>query len=80
MKVKEFRQAIDLYNESISIEEDSATFANRAQAYLKLKDYRRCIEDANKALSLKSDYVKAYFRRGQAYQFLEKFEDAIADF
>ena len=61
MKSKEFRAAVDLYNESLSIEEDAATFANRAQAYLKLKDYRKCIEDSNKALSMSPKYVKAFY-------------------
>lgn len=61
MKSKEFKQAVELYNESLFLEEDAATYANRAQAYLKLKDYRKCIEDSNKALSLKPNYVKAFY-------------------
>ena len=49
-------------------------------AYLKLKEYAKTIEDANKALELKPGYLKAYHRRGKAYQALERYEEAIKDY
>jgi len=49
-------------------------------AYLKIKDYGRVIEDASQAIKLKEDYLKAYHRRGKAYQATNKFELAIRDF
>ena len=49
-------------------------------AYLKLKEYTNAIDDANKAIELKPGYLKAYHRRGKAYQALERYEDAIKDY
>jgi tetratricopeptide (TPR) repeat protein len=59
---------------------DAATFSNRAMAYLKTKEYARALEDAESAIKLKEDYVKAYHRRGKAYLSLNKVEMAIRDF
>jgi tetratricopeptide (TPR) repeat protein len=49
-------------------------------AYLKLKEFKNCIFDANKAIEIKPDYLKAYHRRGKAYHSLHKYEEAITDF
>ncbi len=59
---------------------EAATYCNRALAYLKLKNFGRAIEDCNKAVELKPDYVKAYYRRGKAYASTNKFELAIKDY
>jgi len=56
------------YSRSLELNEDEPyTFANRAMAYLKLRNYDKTIEDANSALKLKPGYLKAYHRRGKAY-------------
>lgn len=60
--------------------EDPATYSNRALAHFKLKEYSKVIEDANKAISLKSNYLKAYYHRGKAYAAVNKNELAIKDF
>lgn len=49
-------------------------------AYLRLKNFAKCIEDADKTIELEPDYVKAYHRRGKAYLSTNKFELAIRDF
>lgn len=49
-------------------------------AYLKMKNYANVIEDANKAIELEKDYVKAYHRRGKAYFACKRWADAIKDF
>jgi len=49
-------------------------------AYLRLKNFARCIDDADKTLELEPNYVKAYHRRGKAYLSTNKFELAIRDF
>ncbi len=49
-------------------------------AYLKTKEYARALEDAEAAIKLKDDYIKAYHRRGKAYLALNKLEMAIRDF
>ena len=45
-----------------------------------LKEYARVIDDANEALKLNPDFVKAYHRRGKAYAAMNKLEIAIKDF
>ena len=47
---------------------------------MNLKEYARVIEDANQAIKLNKDYIKAYHRRGKAYAGLNKIEIAIKDF
>lgn len=49
-------------------------------AYIKLKEFGKAIEDANTAIKIKPDYLKAYHRRGTAYSSTSKFDMAIRDF
>jgi len=49
-------------------------------AYIKMKDYRKAIDDANMALKFKPGYLKAYHRRGKANAALNEHELAIKDF
>lgn len=46
---------------------------------MRLKEYARVIEDSNKAIEIKPDYLKAYHRRGKAYQAVNKIDLAIKD-
>jgi tetratricopeptide (TPR) repeat protein len=81
MKSKDFNDAVGCYSRSLDLYPDEpASYCNRALAYLKLKEYARVIDDANAALNLKSDYLKAYHRRAKAYLALNKIEIAIKDF
>jgi tetratricopeptide (TPR) repeat protein len=81
MKSKDFKEAVDCYTKALeSYNADAATYSNRALAYLKLKEYARALEDAEAAIKLKDDYIKAYHRRGKAYAALNKLELAIRDF
>ncbi len=60
-------------------EEQLATFyGNRAAAYAAEDEFDLTIEDCNTALELKPDYVKVILRRMQAYEKIEKYEDALA--
>lgn len=79
MKSKDFEEALRLYNESLSIHEESSTYANWAQAHLKLKDYSNCIKDSSKAISMDPKYIKGYYWWAMGHKALEKYEDAIWD-
>ena len=69
MKSKDFKEAIKYYSESLKLNPNEAsTYANRAQAHIKLKDYTAAKNDANKSLEIDPDYLKAYYRRGMANQ------------
>jgi tetratricopeptide (TPR) repeat protein len=81
IKAKDFKEAIQSYSRSIELDsEEAASYSNRAMAHLKLKDYRSCLGDANKALEIKPGYLKAMHRRGKALYHLGKHDEAIEDF
>lgn len=51
MKSKEYDLAVSCYTKSIEINPmEAASYSNRAMAFLKMKKYGSCIEDAEKAL------------------------------
>ncbi|BES95237.1 Myosin-Hypothetical protein striated muscle assembly central [Nesidiocoris tenuis] len=52
---------------------------NRAAVNLKLKDYKRVVEDCDKALDIVPEDPKALFRRCQALESLERYEEAYRD-
>ncbi len=63
MRSGEFKDALACYTKSIAIcGDDPATYSNRALTYIKLKDFGKAKEDAEKALALKPNYIKAYHR------------------
>ena len=46
---------------------EAISYNNRAIAYLNMKKYDSCIDDADKALKIDPTYLKAYHCRGVAY-------------
>ena len=67
MKSKDFEFAVTCYTKSIEINPmEAASYSNRAMAFLKMKKYGSCIDDAEKALQIDPTYLKAYHRRGKA--------------
>jgi FK506-binding protein 4/5 len=91
-KAGKFRGAIKKYKKASSFvdNENSFTEAEKAQAKplritahlntaacnLKLKDYKACIENCDKALKLEVSNIKALFRKGQALSALDEWRDA----
>ena len=81
MKTKEYDEAIKHYTKSIRLDEfEPTTYANRALAYIKNTEYSKGLEDCNKAIDLKNDYIKAYYRRGICYMGVKKFREGMLDF
>jgi tetratricopeptide (TPR) repeat protein len=81
MKSKEYTEAAECYTKSIEIfPNEAATYSNRALAYLKVKKNASCIVDANRCLELDPTFLKAYHRRGKAYQAAQQYEEAIKDY
>ena len=74
VKSKDFELAIKAYSRSLEINENEPfTFANRAMAYLKMKNFKAAVDDATKAIVIKPGYLKAYHRRGKANFALNRF-------
>ncbi|CAE8686132.1 unnamed protein product [Polarella glacialis] len=57
----------------------AALHANLAQCFLRLELFRRAGDSATSCLALEPGHIKALFRRATAYEWLRKFENALAD-
>ena len=60
--------AVDFYSQAISADEtNSIYYSNRANAYLELKVFDKCIIDCKKALEINPQMVKAFYRMAKAH-------------
>lgn len=79
----EWEKAIDEYTHAIKSNDKHkqlATFyKNRAAAYLKLERHDSAVNDCDKALALEPNDPKSLFRRAQAKEALNRYEDAYRD-
>lgn len=80
----DWTKALDCYDEALRlIEFDSPEKAvilkNKAAVHLKLSDYDSAIKDCTASLEISPNDPKALFRRCQAYEALEKYEEAYKD-
>jgi len=77
---RNFQEAIKQYTLAIEVASDSPSpiyFANRANAYLELKQYNECLEDCNQAISIDPAYTKSYYRKAKAFYLLDRLLEAI---
>lgn len=77
-------EALSHYTNALKlVKEDNADkavyYKNRAAAYLKIHDYEKAIKDCDSALQICCNDPKALFRRCQALEALERFEEAYRD-
>ncbi|CAM9197577.1 unnamed protein product [Chrysoparadoxa australica] len=75
-----FTQAVEKYSEAITMHPTAIFLGNRAMAYLNLENYGLAILDAEEALTLDPDYLKAFYRRASANMALGKYKLALKDF
>jgi stress-induced-phosphoprotein 1 len=72
-----YQEAIDLYTQAIDLEPSNHVFySNRSAAHMNMNNAQKALEDANKCISIKPDWVKGYSRKGAALHELGKYEDA----
>lgn len=63
-----YEEAVGLYTKSIELNgSESNYFSNRALAFLRLKNYKSCISDSLKSLSLNPDNIKALIHLSKCY-------------
>lgn len=76
-----YKEAIKCYTEGINVKcgmnyVDAALYLNRAACNLMLKNYRKCIDDCKECLELQPKNLKAFYRIGNAYFKIEKYDQA----
>lgn len=82
-KDSEWDEAIKFYTKAIKLGEKHKElpvyYKNRAAAYLKIEAYERAHNDCTKSLEIQSNDQKALFRRVQALEAMERYEEAFRD-
>lgn len=80
MKSKNFPEAIMHYTYSVIYNsKESATYCNRALAFINQSNYQRAISDCTTAILLNPNYVKAYYRRATCFAKQKKYQLALED-
>lgn len=81
----DWSDAVQLYSKAINLVQDSESknlsiyLKNRAAAYLKLGDCKAALEDSEKSLKIIPTDPKALYRRCQALENLQRYEEAYRD-
>jgi len=83
-KAGNLEEALVLYTKAIDLSDDNnpdrgTFYKNRAAVHLKKEDYDRVVSDCSKALESSPSDPKALFRRCQAHEALEEWDQAYAD-
>ncbi|NXX50052.1 TOM34 protein, partial [Tricholaema leucomelas] len=73
------KKAVEKYSDSLKLNQECATYTNRALCYLFLKQYKEAVQDCTEALRLDPKNVKALYRRAQALKELKDYKSSIAD-
>jgi len=79
-------EAIAAYNRALGLcgeneaNEKSNIYSNRAQCYVQLYEPTKVISDCNEAILLNPMNIKAFLRRGLAYEAMDKMRSALDDF
>jgi tetratricopeptide (TPR) repeat protein len=82
----QYDKAIVWYTRAIELTESNATdetavyLCNRALCHAQTHSYKQVVADCDAALAVNPKFVKAYLRRAQAFESLEKWQKAADDF
>jgi len=79
-----FEEAVNNYNRMISQQfkyvKYEIVYNNRGNAYSKLGNRERAIEDYSEAIRLQPDYAEAYYNRGTVYIESGQYQKAVRDY
>ena len=76
-----FSQAIENYTYATEMDPKNHIFmTNRSLCYASMKNWPKSLRDADKAIALKNDWEKGWYRRGVALSNMEKYEEAMNAF
>ncbi|GLJ51308.1 hypothetical protein SUGI_1091130 [Cryptomeria japonica] len=74
-----YSECIEIYNKE-AMDVFVSCYSNRAEAFLKLEEYGKAVEDCEKALQLHSTHLKSLLRKGRALHGLGEYNLACACF
>ena len=78
VKEKKYKEALDCYTKAIELDpNDPILYSNRSAMHLNLNEFGQAITDAEKAISIKPDYAKAYLRKGKALEGQQRLQEAL---
>nr|XP_006111301.1 tetratricopeptide repeat protein 12 isoform X1 [Pelodiscus sinensis] len=73
----DYATAIQRYTEGLEKQKDmEVLYTNRAQAHMKLQEYKKAINDCEWALKCNDKCIKAYFHMGKAHLALEDYNES----
>ncbi|XP_075765558.1 tetratricopeptide repeat protein 12 isoform X2 [Pelodiscus sinensis] len=73
----DYATAIQRYTEGLEKQKDmEVLYTNRAQAHMKLQEYKKAINDCEWALKCNDKCMKAYFHMGKAHLALEDYNES----
>ena len=76
-----FEQAINDFNESISIDTSRyRTFNSRGIAFVLNEQYLKAAQDFTKAVGLKADFTQGYFNRAEVLSAMGRYKLAVKDY
>lgn len=76
-KAGDYEEALQCYTRSVLSKPSVNNLNNRAVTYVKLKKYRKALEDCDRVLAMDSDNLKARLRKAEALECLEMYEEAM---
>ncbi|XP_048588558.1 tetratricopeptide repeat protein 12 isoform X2 [Nematostella vectensis] len=77
-KQQKYEEAVKLYTQALNQDRtNTAFYTNRAQAYIRTKNYTDAITDCEAAIKLDKKCIKAYVHMGKAFQAQNKFDEAV---
>eukprot|EP00658_Telonema_sp_P-2_P044772 TRINITY_DN3267_c0_g1_i1.p1 TRINITY_DN3267_c0_g1~~TRINITY_DN3267_c0_g1_i1.p1 ORF type:complete len:357 (+),score=109.12 TRINITY_DN3267_c0_g1_i1:76-1146(+) len=76
-KAKQYLKAAGEYSKAMKLDKTSHVYpSNLAAALLAINKYKQALGASETAISLKPEFEKGHFRRGQALEGLERYEEA----
>jgi len=76
-KQKKYAEAIEQYTFAVECDPNNHTYyTNRAACYATMGEWEKCLRDAERSIQKKSDWVKGWFRKGQALFELHRYQEA----
>ena len=64
----------------VSSPKETACYANRSAAYLRMRNFESALSDASKAIECDNKYPNAYYRRADVYMALRDYTVALENY